>query len=88
LRKSAPANSHDICGTFRRGRFSVALKRVLAYISLSSARSKGEELVDTVFGFILAGVGFGTTFLVLLIISLLCEILKKIFPHPEEDSKC
>jgi hypothetical protein len=51
-------------------------------------QDEGEELKDTLFGFILAGVGFGTTFLVLLIISLLCEVLKKIFPCREEDNKC
>jgi hypothetical protein len=52
---------------------------------VSQAESKGEKLKDITFGLILAGVGFGTTFLVLLIISLLCDALRKIFPYREED---
>ncbi|MCX7703535.1 MAG: OadG-related small transporter subunit [Planctomycetota bacterium] len=44
-------------------------------------------MVDLKFGLVLAGVGAGATFLVLFIISLLCTLLKRIFPY-EEEKKC
>ena len=71
-----------------RGRFFCCFRRGLSLIFWVLCCWMEVGVKELEFGLVLALVGAGTTFLVLSLISLLCGVLKRIFPSRGEGDGC